>query len=84
MREPTLSIDRRSKQWALFDGFDLVEGFFPYRNEDEAISLGRAAAAKRTDLTPQVVYSDATITSIRVVKPREKTGSGTLQFHPIG
>lgn len=56
IKEPIISIDRASKSWACFDGFELLHGFNNYSREAEAVELARAWFQTQTKLTPLVVF----------------------------
>jgi hypothetical protein len=64
MKEPSISIDRQAKKWAIFDGFSCVGDFKPYTDEAAALAESKAEVAKLTDKEPEIVYP--VITSMRM------------------
>lgn len=52
----TISIDRQSKSFAVFQGFEVVRPFEKFTNEAEAEGAARAFVAERTDKEPEMVY----------------------------
>ncbi len=56
----TISIDRKAKQYAIFDGFQLLKNFTAYANEAEALASATSEVAKHTDEPPEVVYPQIT------------------------
>lgn len=55
MLNPCISIDRKVKKYAIFDGFTCL-GFKPYTDEASALAEARAEIAKHTTAEPELVY----------------------------
>ena len=61
LTEPVISIDRRSKSYAIFnDGVELVRDFQPYTDEQEAIDEAMVWCAQRNAKKPRLVYPNIT------------------------
>lgn len=56
MINPAISIDRKNKCFAVFDGFDVVRPFEDFTDEAEAEKIGRAFVAERTAKEPELIY----------------------------
>lgn len=56
MKDPIISIDRRSKSWAVFDGTDICGKFERYTDENEAIKEGFKRIAVVTSKQPRIVH----------------------------
>jgi len=48
MNDPTISIDRRSKSFAVFDGLNIIGKFEPYTDEAEALKTAQFRVATMT------------------------------------
>lgn len=55
---PTISIDRRSRKYAIFDGFELKLAFQPYTTEEEGLEIARSFLKFHTQVEPIVVYPE--------------------------
>jgi hypothetical protein len=64
-RELTISIDRASRSYAIFDQFELLKPFQQYEIEATALREGRAWVAERSSVEPQIVYPRITRASFR-------------------
>lgn len=60
----TISIDRASKSWAIFDGLELVHKFTPYDDELDAIGEARRKCEELGDNDSNIVYPRITRMSI--------------------
>jgi hypothetical protein len=60
MNIPCISIERKTKRYAIFDGFSCVRTFMDYTDEAQAIADGRAWIAERTDVEPEITYPNIT------------------------
>lgn len=61
MDQLTISVDRASRKWAVFDNsFNLLRDFEPYTDEAAAIECGKAFAKERSSLEPKIVYPAVT------------------------
>jgi hypothetical protein len=56
IEDPTISIDRQTRRYALFDGVDLLRQFRGYRSEQEAIAEGRAWFKEQGASPPRLVF----------------------------
>lgn len=55
-REPIISLDRMSKRFACFDGFEIVRDFQSYASEKVALAFAHDWFKARTIHVPQVVF----------------------------
>ena len=70
----TISIDRDSSKWAIFDGPILKHAFARYTDEAEALKEAKRVVALWTDKEPKVVYPRITsmrVTYMRTPKPKK-------------
>ena len=56
MINPCISIDRKAKKYAIFDGFECIGGFKPYIDEADALAEARDEIARHTTADPEIVY----------------------------
>ena len=57
IEDPTISIDRGSSSWAVFEhDFKLVHGFINFTDENEGLAAAKAFVATRSSEEPRVVY----------------------------
>ncbi len=56
MTNPRISIDRRARKWAVFDGWDIKHPFTPYTDEAAALQAAQDWVATQCDLQAEVVY----------------------------
>jgi hypothetical protein len=70
MKEPTISVDRQSKTFAVFDGHKIHHPFTPYTSEEQAIADGKAFCKVHTETEPKIVYPR--IDSIRITYVRRR------------
>jgi hypothetical protein len=54
--DPQISIDRGSKQYAIFNGFRIIREFQPYTDEAKALEEAKAWVKERTTVEPFVMY----------------------------
>ena len=64
MINPCISIDRKAKKYAIFDGFECIGGFKLYTDETDALAEARDEIAKHTAVDPEIVYP--VVRSVRV------------------
>lgn len=69
---PQISIDRASKSFGLFDGWDLIREFEKYEDEETALAKAKELFAEKTDIQPEVVYPQITSMRITYAKPKKK------------
>jgi hypothetical protein len=56
MTQLTISIDRQSKAFAVFNGFETVRPFEKFTDEVEALRIAREYVAERSTEEPEIVY----------------------------
>lgn len=64
MKNPSISVDRKAKQIAVFDQFTCVRDFQPYTDEAAAVEEAKKWVKERTDIEPTLIYPR--ITNIRM------------------
>ena len=60
MNQPLISIDRASRTWAVFDGWEICKEFCPYESEEAAIEEGKAWVAAQKSPEPEIAYPKIT------------------------
>jgi hypothetical protein len=71
VKEPTISVDRMFKSFALFDGWNIIGRFEKYETEEAAIATGMARfAAIDPAAKPKVVYPRIKSLTYTYEKPR--------------